>query len=265
MRVALVDSGVGLATYAVALLRRRPDLELILSLDPEHMPWGSRSARSITERVLAGARATLPWSPSAVVVACNTASVYSLGALRAELEPDIPVVGTVPAIRSAAATGKPFAVWATPRTSASQYQAELASSYANGIRVQHVVCPELAQAIEAGCSAAIDAAIARAVRILDQDIRSIVLGCTHYGLVADRIRRTLPSGIGLFDSPDAVGKQTLVRLGQLEQPSALKVPLAAVLLSGRPGRLPAVLARYAPGRDLITHESRSAVTVECAD
>ena len=120
-RVAFVDSGLGLVGYADALHSLRPDLGLVLSLDPDNMPYGPRTPerREATHPRLGARDAAL--EPDAIVVACNTASVHGLEALRAELEPDIPVIGTVPAIRPAAATGGPVAVWATAATTSSDY------------------------------------------------------------------------------------------------------------------------------------------------
>ncbi|MYW27885.1 glutamate racemase, partial [Streptomyces sp. SID2119] len=67
-----------------------------------------------TARALAVARAAAALRPDALIVACNTASVHALPALRAALEPALPVIGTVPAIKPAAAGGGPVAIWATP-------------------------------------------------------------------------------------------------------------------------------------------------------
>ena len=71
----------------------------------------------------------------------------------------------------------------------------------------------LAEAIEAGDVAAVDACIAYAASRTPTGIRALVLGCTHYGLVADRIVAALGDGVTVFDSPVAVARQTLRRIG----------------------------------------------------
>src|SRR6266516_989889 len=106
MRFALVDSGLGVLPAAMHLRRLCPGAELVLSMDPEGMPWGARTPDDIAERALACAEAALPWNPDVLVLACNTASVRALDVLRDEFEPDLPVVGTVPAIKPAAAGGE---------------------------------------------------------------------------------------------------------------------------------------------------------------
>src|SRR5580704_6780071 len=103
MRIALINSGLGLLAAAAELNRLRPDADLILSPDPDGMPWGPRTPAGIIERSQLCARAAAQLEPDVMIMACNTGSVHALEALRAEFEPEIPVIGTVPAIKPAAA------------------------------------------------------------------------------------------------------------------------------------------------------------------
>ncbi len=211
MRFALVDSGLGVLPAAMHLRRLCPGAELILSMDPEGMPWGARTPDDIAERALACAEATLPWEPDVLVLACNTASVRALDLLRSELEPDVPVVGTVPAIKPAAANGDPVAIWATAATTGSPYQQELIRQFADGVPVTEVACPGLADAIERADQEAITAAVLAAASATSADTRAIVLGCTQYELVMDRIRGALPR-VRLHGSAPAVAAQAIRRL-----------------------------------------------------
>src|SRR5579875_875613 len=122
MRIALINSGLGLLAAAAELHRLRPDADLVLAMDPDGMPWGPRTPAEIVQRSLLCARAAAAYRPDVLVFACNTGSVHALPALRAELEPAIPVVGTVPAIKPAAAHSREVAIWATAATTASDYQ-----------------------------------------------------------------------------------------------------------------------------------------------
>ena len=257
-RVAFVDSGLGLVGYADALLALRPDASLILSMDPDNMPYGPRPHDEVRALVLNTARATLPYAPDAIVVACNSASVHGLEALRAELEPAIPVIGTVPAIRPAAATGGPVAVWATAATTSSDYLRGLVDAFASDIDTTAVACHGLAEAIEAADHEEIDRSIAQALAGTSDEVRALVLGCTHYGLVADRIQAAVGEGVLIFDSPEAVARQTLRRLGIDPAPDAEPAPIDAVLLSGRLGDLPEELDAYAAGARLRAREPRRA-------
>lgn len=246
MRVALVDSGLGLLPTAAELRRLRPDLDLVLALDPDGMPWGPRVRADVVARLLASARAAARDGVDAVVVPCNTASVVGLADLRAVFEPAVPVIGTVPAVKPAAAAGRPFAIWATVGTTASDYQADLVRRFAAGIPVTAVPCPGLAEAVEAGAPAATAAAVADAAARTPGDSAGVVLGCTHYALAREEIERALPAGTVLYDSAPAVARQTLRRLGDGPPGGGT----LRVLLSGRAGPLPRAARRYPAGRSL---------------
>ena len=250
-RIAFVDSGLGLLGYADALHALRPDLGLVLSLDPDNMPYGPRTPDEVQRLILASARATLPYEPAAIVVACNTASVHGLGVLRAELEPDVPVIGTVPAIRPAAASGGPVAIWSTAATTSSDYLRGLVDAFAADVETYPVAALGLAEAIESGDRASIDACIAYAVSRTPAGVRSLVLGCTHYGLVVDRIVAALGREVTIHDSPVAVARQTLRRIGLEPHPTAPEGGVEAVLLSGRAGTLPTSWGSYPAGRRLL--------------
>lgn len=249
MKIALVDSGIGLLAAAAALRRRRPDADIVLSSDPDGMPWGPRTAADVTAHALTCALAAAEGKPDVLIVACNTASVHALAALRAEFEPDLPVIGTVPAIKPAAARGEPVAIWATPATTGSPYQKRLIRDFAGGVPVTEVDCPHLADAVDRADQAAITRAIASAATRTPPQVRAVVLGCTHYELVAEQIRAAVrpPGGpeVTLFGSADAVVAQALRRVGPDVGPGSGGL---TVLLSGRPAQLTAPALAYAEGR-----------------
>ena len=281
LRIGFLDSGLGLVGFADALLARAPATDLVLGMDPVNRPYGALTAERLTEVVVASATALAQWEPDAIVIACNTASVHTLGALRAQFEPRIPIIGTVPAIKPAAATNRPFAVWATDATTASDYQRRLIDAFAADLPVTRVAASGLADAIDAGSPERIEAAIAEAAARTPADVASVVLGCTHYGLVADRIRHALAqrgiTGVTLFDSPDAVAAQTLRRVRATHAAGVAAVPLGtataplpiqttgstaprrgrvlATYLSGESARLPTVLDTYTAGRRLLQRET----------
>lgn len=261
-RVAFVDSGIGLLGYAAALQELRPDLELVLALDPDHMPYGPRTPDEVRELILASAAAAAQLDPVAIVVACNTASVHGLDALRAVFEPEVPVIGTVPAIRPAATTGGPVTIWSTAATSSSDYLRGLVDAFASDVDTHSVAALGLAEAIEATDADAIDQAIGAALAQTPSDTRALVLGCTHYGLVADRISaafRGRGAEVTVFDSPVAVARQTLRRIGLEPDEEAAPTPTPpTVLLSGRPGALPGRLALYAQGARLLGRDGPDA-------
>lgn len=267
MRIALINSGLGLLAPAAALHRLRPDADLVLAPDPDGMPWGPRTPADIADRALRCARAALRYQPDILVMACNTGSVHALDAMRAEFEPAIPVIGTVPAIKPAAATYRKVAIWATVATTASAYQRRLITEFAGSASVTAVACPGLADAVDAGDDAGTAAAVAAAARQTPAGCEAVVLGCTEYELVTGQIRQALP-GVATFGSAAAVATQALRRIppAGLVQPADGEPACASgtgtangclgtvrVLLSGRPAGLPQAALRYPEGRLLAPH------------
>lgn len=192
MTVALIDSGFGLLSTTGWLRHLAPELDLLLLLDPDGAPWGSRTASFVTDRLFTAAQLAVQRGAEAIVVPCNTATVTAIDALRERFEPRVPVIGTVPAVKSAAATGQGIAVWATVRTTSSDYQDRLIADYANGRPVARVACPGLAEAIDHGDMAAATEAIADAAERTPQNCDSVVLGCTHYPWWRQRFCRACP-------------------------------------------------------------------------
>ena len=254
VKIALMDSGIGLLPAAAVARRLRPDADLVLSWDPDGMPWGPRTPEDITQRALDVAAAAAAHHPDVLIVACNTASVHSLPALRARFEPELPIIGTVPAIKPAAAGGGPVAIWATPATTGSPYQRGLIAEFAAGVDVTEVPCPGLADAVHHADEAAIEAAVAAAAARTPGDITTLVLGCTNYELVAERIRAAVQQPgrppLILHGTAGAVVAQGLRRIGAQPAPEAPADGGLTVLLSGRAAELPETALTYEEGRFL---------------
>ena len=253
MRFALINSGLGLLAAASELHKMRPDADLVIAMDPDGMPWGPRTPEDIAERSLLITRAAADYEPDVIVMACNTGSVHALQALRSEFEPRIPVVGTVPAIKPAAAVASSVAIWATVATTASEYQRRLIDEFGGQATVTPVACPGLATAIDAGDEDAIAAAIADAAERTPDDCGAVVMGCTEYELAADQIGVAVP-GAALFGSAAAVAAQAMRRAVQagaaVSQADDAKSGTLSVLLSGRPSSLPPAALQYRQGREL---------------
>jgi glutamate racemase len=246
MRIALINSGVGLLAPAAVLHRLRPDADLVLASDPDGMPWGPRTPAGIIDRAMLCARACAQYEPDVMVMACNTGSVHALDALRAEFEPAIPVIGTVPAIKPAAAVHHIVSIWATVATTNSAYQRKLIADFGGSAEVTPVACPGLADAVDAGDEAAISKAIEGAATRTPEGCEAIVLGCTEYELASDRIAAAVP-GVAMLGSAPAVAAQALRRVNEAPVPAS-KVGTVRVLLSGRPSALPDSALLYPEGR-----------------
>lgn len=180
-----------------------------------------------------------------LIVACNTASVHALPALRAAFEPGLPIVGTVPAIKPAAAAHRAVAIWATPSTTGSSYQRGLIAEFGNGARITEVPCPGLADAVQNADTDAIDAAVAAAAALTPSGVSAVVLGCTHYELVVDRISAAVP-GAELYGSADAVAAQALRRVADTPGGGTVEVILSGRSAPSRPPPSPTRRARDSP-------------------
>ncbi|BBB01512.1 putative glutamate racemase [Actinacidiphila reveromycinica] len=213
---------------------------------------GPRTPADLAARAMDVAEAAAAHRPDALVVACNTATVHALPALRARFEPELPVIGTVPAVRPAAAGGGPVAVWATPATTGSRYQRALIDTFAADVAVTEVSCPGLSEAVERADEEAVGRAVAAAVGRTPAEVRAVVLGCTHYELVADRVcaafRRSGRPPVVPYGTAAAVAAQALRRIGARPVPDSPAVGGLRVVHSGRPAALPAAALAYAEGR-----------------
>lgn len=259
VRVLFVDSGLGSLSASSVLRGQRPDLDIVLAMDPEFMPWGSQTPQTVVDRARYSVEVVLArWDDvAAVVLACNTASVHALPALRSELEPEVPVIGTVPAIKPAAARCRRVAVWATPVTASSEYQRALVAEHAGGATVTVMACDGLAAAVESGDQQRVEAAVQHWASETPPDVDGLVLGSTHYRLVEDRVALALPA-VSLFDSAEAVVGQLLQRAAAaLANPNPGDGGRVDVLASGAPGEFPERALRYPRGR-LLAQATRRA-------
>ena len=250
MIVALIDSGLGMLPTAARLRQARPELDLVLMMDPDNAPWGPKPDRWVIDRVVGTAERAVELGAEVVVLPCNTASVTALAHVRSALGDGVPVVGTVPAIKPAAAVSDRIAIWATAATTASAYQGRLIEEFASHRTVSSVACHGLADSIDRGDARGISAAIAAAVAATPADVESIVLGCTHYPLVLNEIVAQLPRDITMFDSAEAVANQTVRRVDEVGA-SGSGTGRLSVWLSGVEGELPTSAQRYREGQLLL--------------
>ena len=211
--IGIFDSGVGGLSVMRALHQRGPACRLHYVADSGHAPYGDRDPQHVIDRSVKIADHLVAHGADMLVVACNTATAWAIDHLR-QRYPGLPLVGVEPGVKPAVALSKSrtVAVMATTATLASPRFASLVQRHAPDCTVLPVPCPGLAAAIEAG-----DAAQADVERLLDQHVLPlrdgaadvVVLGCTHYPFVADRIAARLRPGVTMLDTADAVARQAM--------------------------------------------------------
>jgi glutamate racemase len=215
-RILVFDSGLGGLTVFRALAAQRPDADYVYAADDLGFPYGSKSEEEVKGLVLAALEKLIAdHAPDGVVIACNTASTLVLPMLRARW-PEIPFVGTVPAIKPAAegSRSRLISVLATPGTVARDYTRDLIEKFAGDCQVALVGSKALAGLAEAfvqGESVA-DEAIAGEIApcFVERDERrtdAIVLACTHYPLLLDSFIRLAPWPVRWIDPAPAIARR----------------------------------------------------------
>nr|WP_314443552.1 glutamate racemase [uncultured Sphingomonas sp.] len=208
--ILFFDSGVGGLSVLGPTRALLPMAPIVYAADDAAFPYGTRSETEIAARVpaLLG-RLTERFAPRLAVIACNTASTIALPFVRAAL--DIPVVGTVPAIKPAAEQSRTrvIGVLGTEATVRQPYVDALASAHAADCAVLRHGSAELVELAEAklGGERIDPALVAAAVAPLTgQNMDVVVLACTHFPLLADELALALP-GVAQIDGGPGIARR----------------------------------------------------------
>jgi glutamate racemase len=240
--IGIFDSGVGGLSVLREVRRELPDKDIIFLADQEHVPYGSRSLEEVRQFSQAITHFLINEGCALIVVACNTASAAALHHLR-EAFPGIPFVGMEPAVKPAAEqtqTGV-VGVLATPATFQGALYASVVERFASGVTLLQDTCPGLVCQIEAGdvSSSTTRAILKKALQpMLEKNIDTIVLGCTHYPFVIPLIQEIAGKNVRVIDPAPAVARQTkriLVNLGYTRKSTRRGKTIA--LTSGDPSHL----------------------------
>jgi glutamate racemase len=253
-RALVFDSGLGGLSVLAEIRRLRPDVEIVYAADDAAFPYGRLSEAALVARVeTVMARLIGETEPDIVVIACSTASTLALPPLRAAY-PRLPFVGTVPAIKPAAAASRSrlISVLATRGTVARDYTHALVRDHAANCEVTLVGSPLLAVIAERVMrDETIDEAeIAREIApcFVEHDGRrtdQIVLACTHFPLIADRLGRLSPWPVGFVDPAPAIARRLDALIGD-PRGAAASHEGTAIFTSGEapPPSLQKTLRRY---------------------
>jgi glutamate racemase len=256
-KILVIDSGLGGLTVLREIVRTRPDAHYVYAADDAFFPYGHHSEDEIIARVvpLVG-ELIAAHRPDLVVIACNTMSVSVLAPLRAAY--DTPFVGTVPAIKPAcaASTTKRVSVLGTKATVKREYTKALIRDHAKACTVTLVGSANLASLAEAALGGA---------AIADHDILAeiapcfvddaganlrtdaVVLACTHYPLLLDRLVTLAPWPVAWIDPAPAIARRVADLLGPRsgdDDPAGAEM----IFTSGRTHPLAPTLAPYFGGR-----------------
>jgi len=250
--ILLFDSGVGGLTVLEEVRKALPLAPIIYAADTAGLPYGTKTEAQVAARVagLLG-RMTERFRPRLVCIACNTASTIALGMVREVLE--VPIVGTVPAIKPAAAMTRTgvIGLLGTEATIRQAYVDRLEHEFARDKRLLRHGAPGLVEAAEAKLRGEpVDPALIRhaaeALRIQpDGDrIDTVVLACTHFPLVEAELVEAFGPEVRFIHGAQGIARQ----IGRLTtgQDYSRQVPDLALFTSAGdvPDAYAAKLARY---------------------
>jgi glutamate racemase len=250
--ILLFDSGVGGLTVLAELRKLLPEAPVIYAADLAGLPYGEKTEAEIAARVagLLG-RMSERFKPRLITIACNTASTIALGMVREVLH--VPIVGTVPAIKPAAAMTRTGAIGllGTAATVRQKYVDDLEREFAQGNRLIRFAGPGLVEAAEAKLRGeapdpALFASTAAGLRGQPggEDIDTVVLACTHFPLVEEELRAALGGGVQFVDGAQGIAR----RIAYLTQGEAFlrKSPDVALVTGSLAEAAPlaAALKRY---------------------
>jgi len=247
--VGVFDSGVGGLTVLRALAASLPHEDFLYLGDTARLPYGTKSPMTVARYSVRAAEALVNQGIKALVVACNTASATALPALR-ERFPELPVIGVIePGARAACAASHSgrIAVLATEGTvQGGAYERAILAQRADA-HVTQVACQVFVALAEEGWSegAAVDAVTERYLAHLDARIDTVVLGCTHFPLLAGSIARQLGPARGIVDSAATTARTTGATLAERELASPrTRAGTLRLMATDSPERFARVGARF---------------------
>jgi glutamate racemase len=207
VKIGVFDSGIGGQAIADKLKTLFPDAEIIFVNDHEHVPYGTRRRAEIIELTLAAIQPLIDAGCDAIVIACNTATTMAIKDIRAA-HPDVHFVGIEPMIKPAAKLTRSgvIAVFATPGTLRSPRYAQLKHTWAPKLTVLEPDCSGWATLIERGEPERIDIhSMINEIHRWKADV--IVLGCTHYHWLKERIEKAAGPRVQVLEPSDAIGNR----------------------------------------------------------
>ncbi len=201
--IGVFDSGVGGLTVAREIMRQMPKEKIIYFGDTARVPYGNKSKDTITRFSRQIARFLQSHEVKTIVVACNTASAYAIEELEAEL--DIPVIGVVkPGARMAVdvtRNGK-IGVIATEGTIGSGLYTKYIKMLREDATIYGKACPLFVPLVEEGLwqdPVTVEIARRYLTELIDLDIDTLILGCTHYPLIRSVIGEVMGEGVTLVN------------------------------------------------------------------
>lgn len=228
--IGMFDSGVGGLTVARAVMDLLPNEDLVYFGDTARCPYGPRPPQEVRKFALEIMDSLIEEDVKLLVIACNAASSTALGDARSRY--DVPVIGVIePGVRAAIAAtrNRRIGLIGTEVTVKSGAYDEAVTVTRANVTLISQACPLFVDFVERGDTTS-DAVVAAAEEYLkplrDQDVDTLLLGCTHYPLLAGVIQYVMGEGVVLVSSAEATANEVFAKLrtdGLLNAPDRLGV------------------------------------------
>lgn len=201
--IGVFDSGVGGLTVAREIMRQIPNEKIIYFGDTARVPYGSKSKETVTRFSKQIVRFLKTFDVKTIVVACNTASAFALDAL--EAESDIPIIGVVKPgakVASEVTRNGRIGVIATEATIGSQIYSKYITQINDHVSIYGKACPLFVPLVEEGLwEDPVTDEIAKRylTELIDIDIDTLILGCTHYPLIRSTVGKIMGEDVKLVN------------------------------------------------------------------
>lgn len=201
--IGVFDSGIGGLTVAREIMRQMPNEKIIYFGDTARVPYGNKSQETVTRFSEQIVRFLNTFQVKTIVVACNTASAYALDTL--EKESEIPIIGVVkPGAKAAveATRNGRIGVIATAATIGSKIYSKYITELNSDVTIHGKACPLFVPLVEEGLwDDPVTNEIARRylAELIDIDIDTLILGCTHYPLIRTALGRIMGDSVTLVN------------------------------------------------------------------
>jgi glutamate racemase len=205
--ISVVDSGLGGLSVAFPLVAALSTVPIAYLADQAFAPYGERSQDELIHRLALIIHFFQQQGAALMVLACNTASVNAIDALRHDF-PSLQFVGMEPAVKPAASTADKIVVLGTNSTVRNARHRTLVDAHASGKTVWHVGAPELVRQVEAGELNRLDHLERLLQPYVDQGAEALVIGCSHFSFLRPAITRRWPR-LQIFDGADGVVRRTI--------------------------------------------------------
>lgn len=216
--IGVFDSGVGGLTVVREIMRQIPNEKIIYFGDTARLPYGSKSKETVTRFSKQIVRFLNTFQVKTIVVACNTASAYALDEL--EQENDIPMIGVVKPgakVASEVTRNGRIGVIATEATIGSRLYNQYITELNKNVTIYGKACPLFVPLVEEGLWVdPVTDEIARRylTELIDLDIDTLILGCTHYPLIRSTVGKIMGENVTLVNPAYETARELKEMLAQ---------------------------------------------------